>query len=59
MNKLQSLISIQARLMGFALAVKDLEELNQQMPPKLIIQSLIDYATEYELTKGMINETAN
>ena len=49
------------RLMGFALAVKDLEQIGNQMDHERMISALIEYATEYEEArkKVVFNRTVN
>jgi hypothetical protein len=65
-SKYAKLDSVTNRLMGFAQAVRDLEELQKrfpqatiQMPQERLVQALIVYADEYDMTKGLINETTN
>lgn len=58
-SKYQPLDSVQARLMGFAMAIKDLHEAGHDIAHDRLVASLIQYVTEYEMTKAMINEHAN
>ena len=58
-SKYQKLDSVQARLMGFAMAMRDLHETGHYIDRDKLIASLIEYVTEYEMTKAMLNEHAN
>lgn len=65
-NKYAKLESVMNRLVGFAQAVRDLDELQKefpkvtiQMPQEKLVQFLIVYANEYDMTKGLPNENTN
>ena len=58
-SKYQPLESVKNRLLGFAMAIKDLHELGHDIDHDRLVASLIQYVTEYEMTKAMINEHAN
>lgn len=58
-SKYQKLQSVQDRLLGFAMAVRDMAEMGHPMPNDRLIAALIEYVTEYEMTKAMINEHSN
>lgn len=51
--------SVYGRLMGFAMAVRDLEQFNAQMPQKKLVAALIEYVNEYETIVGTNRESAN
>ena len=53
------LANLRARLMGFALAVKDSVDVNRPMTPDVILAALINYATEYETIKAKLNVPTN
>jgi hypothetical protein len=52
---------VMQRLMGFALAVKDLEQIGNQLDHRAMIDALIEYATEYEIArhKTIFSKTVN
>ena len=58
MNKYDELRKIEARLMGFAMSVKDLQESGNPMDPKLIAWTLICYVDEYNTIKDSINDSS-
>lgn len=58
-SKYQKLDSVQARLMGFAMAMRDLHEIGHYIDRDKLIASLIEYVKEYEMTKAMLNEHTN
>lgn len=58
-TKLEKIHSVYARLMGFAQAIRDLEQFDRQMPQEKIVAMLIEYVNEYEQIVGVQNETSN
>ena len=65
-TKYIELQSIAFRALGFAQAVRDLEMLQKaypdrhiQIPYQKMIDCLIAYADEYDMTKGLPNEHTN
>lgn len=50
---------IEARVLGFAMAVKDLKEMGHPMSQEAMTNALIAYVEEYQLLKEKINQTVN
>lgn len=48
MNKLQQIDDLGQRLIGFAMAVKDMRDFQRPLTYDQIVNELLNYATEYE-----------
>lgn len=59
MTPYESIQMSQARLMGFAMAVRDLHEMGMDMSHETITEQLIAYVKEFESARDKYYATAN
>ena len=59
MNGIQEMQDAQNRLMGFAMAVRDLHQINMAMPHERMIEAIVQYVEDYEAARKKYYASAN
>jgi hypothetical protein len=59
MKPIEEMQDAQNRLLGFAMAVRDLHQINMAMPHERMIELIVQYVEDYEIARKKHRASAN